>query len=249
MSDALGAALPPSAAEARAAAFREGLRDMMPAVPGVFAWGLVTGVAMVQSGLTLWQALGLSASAYAGSAQLATLPLLVGGSPVWVVFLTALMVNLRFVIYAAALRKPLGHLSWRRRLWLGYVTGDITFVIFMRRMQASPDWPQRDSYFHGLAIANWAAWHLASVLGILLAARIPLEWGLGLAGTLALVALLIPFCLRRAAAVGVAVSALVAVAAHAWPLRTGLLAAIACGVAAALAAERLQGRRIGERAA
>lgn len=247
MTQTPGAVAPPPPTDPlRAAAFREGLRDMMPAVPGVAAWGLVTGVAMVQSGLTLWQALGLSAFAYAGSAQLAALPLLVGGSPVWVIFLTALMVNLRFVIYAAALRKPLGHLPWQRRLWLGYVTGDITFVIFMRRQQQSPDWPQRDSYFLGLAMANWAAWHVASIAGILLAARIPLEWGLGLAGTLALVALLVPFCLRRAAAAGVVVAAAVALLTHGWPLRTGLLAAIACGVTAALFAERFEARRIGE---
>jgi predicted branched-subunit amino acid permease len=204
---------------------------------------------MVQSGLTLWQALGLSAFAYAGSAQLAALPLLVGGSPVWVIFLTALMVNLRFVIYAAALRKPLGHLPWQRRLWLGYITGDITFVIFLRRLQQAPAWPERDSYFLGLAIANWAAWHVASIAGILLAARIPLEWGLGLAGTLALVALLVPFCLRRAAAAGVVVAAAVSLLTHGWPLRIGLLAAIACGVTAALFAERFQGRRLGEGAA
>lgn len=247
MTQAPGAEVPPPSSEAsRRTAFRDGVRDMMPAAPGVFAWGLVTGVAMVQSGLTLWQALGLSALAYAGSAQLATLPLLVGGSPAWLVFVTAVMVNLRFVIYAAALRKPLGHLPWRRRLALGYLTGDITFVIFMRRLQRAPDWPERDSYFLGLAMTNWAAWHVASVAGILFAARIPLEWGLGLAGTLALVALLVPFCLRRAAAVGVAVAAVVSLAAHAWPLRTGLLAAIACGVAASLFAERLAGRRIGE---
>ena len=244
-----GAAAPPPLDPERAAAFRAGLRDMAPAVPGVAAWGLVTGVAMVQSGLTLWQALGLSAFAYAGSAQLAALPLLAGGSPVWVIFLTALMVNLRFVIYAAALRKPLGHLPWPRRLWLGYLTGDITFVIFMRRQQQAPAWPQRDSYFLGLAIANWAAWHVASFAGILLAARIPAEWGLGLAGTLALVALLVPFCLRRAAALGVLVASVVAVTAHGWPLRTGLLAAIACGVTAALVAERWQGRRSGAGAA
>ncbi len=227
-----------ASARERGAAFREGLGDMSPAVPGIVAWGLVTGVAMVQSGLGLAEALGLSALAYAGSAQLATLPLFAGGSPVWVIFLTALMVNLRFVIYAATLRRPLGHLPWPRRLWLGYITGDITFVIFMRRMQPEPDWPARDSYFHGLAIANWAAWHVASFAGILLAARIPPEWGLELAGTLALLALLIPFCLRPAAAAGVVVAALVAVASHAWPLRTGLLAAIACGVTAAVLVER-----------
>ena len=40
--------------------FRRGLRDMAPMVPGLAAWGLVTGVAMVRSGLYLWLALLMS---------------------------------------------------------------------------------------------------------------------------------------------------------------------------------------------
>jgi predicted branched-subunit amino acid permease len=226
----------------RRAAFREGMREVVPTLPGVAAWGLVTGVAMTQSGgLSLGQALGLSALAYAGSAQLAVLPLFAGGSPVWVIVLTAIMVNLRFVIYSAVLHRPLAHLPWSRRLLLGYLTGDITFVIFARRLQARPDWPECDAYFLGMSLVNWAVWHAASIAGIVLATRIPREWGLELAGTLALLALLIPFCLRRAAAAGVLVSSLVAVTCHGWPLRLGLLAAIAAGVAAALLAERLAG--------
>ena len=31
----------------RRAAFRDGVRDVLPTMPGVAAWGLVTGVAMV----------------------------------------------------------------------------------------------------------------------------------------------------------------------------------------------------------
>ena len=35
----------------RHAAFREGARDMLPMATGIAAWGLVTGVTMVKSGL------------------------------------------------------------------------------------------------------------------------------------------------------------------------------------------------------
>jgi len=224
---------------ARRAAFMEGVRDMAPASPGIAAWGLVTGVAMVQSGLSLAHALGLSAIAYAGSAQLAVLPLFAGGSPVWVIVLTAVMVNLRFVIYSAVLRKPLAHLPWQRRLLLGYLTGDLTFVLFMRRLERDPAWPQRGSYFFGMASVNWVVWHVTSLLGIALATRVPAQWGLDLAGTLALLALLIPFCLRPPAAAGVVVAACVAVAGYGWPLRLGLLAAILCGVIAAFGTEKL----------
>ena len=87
------------------AAFRDGFRDLIPVGPGTFAWGLVTGVAMVKSGLTLAQAVGMTVLVFAGSAQLSSLPLIAAASPVWVIVLTALVVNLRFVIYAAADRK------------------------------------------------------------------------------------------------------------------------------------------------
>ncbi|HEY1104102.1 MAG TPA: branched-chain amino acid ABC transporter permease, partial [Burkholderiaceae bacterium] len=33
--------------------FRAGVRDMLSVAPGMAAWGLMTGVAMVQSGLSL----------------------------------------------------------------------------------------------------------------------------------------------------------------------------------------------------
>jgi hypothetical protein len=32
-------------------AFLQGVRELLPPAPGIFAWGLVTGVAMVKSGL------------------------------------------------------------------------------------------------------------------------------------------------------------------------------------------------------
>ena len=38
---------------------------------GIAAWGLVTGVAMIKSGLGLPEAIGMSLLVFAGSAQLA----------------------------------------------------------------------------------------------------------------------------------------------------------------------------------
>jgi len=66
-------------------AYWRGVRELLPAAPGVFAWGLVTGVAMVKSGLSIEYALIMTFLAYAGSAQLAALPLLVTVAPLWVV--------------------------------------------------------------------------------------------------------------------------------------------------------------------
>jgi hypothetical protein len=81
-----------------------GVRDMLGTMPGIAAWGLVTGVAMVKSGMSLPLALLMTLTVYAGSAQLAVLPLMAVGAPLWVVWFTAFCVNLRFVILSSMWR-------------------------------------------------------------------------------------------------------------------------------------------------
>lgn len=231
--------------EERRAAFREGVRDYLPMLPAIVAWGVVTGVALVQSGLSLAHALGLSATAFAASAQLAALPLIAAGAPLSIVVLTALMMNLRFVIYSAALKSSLQHVPMRRRILLGYLIGDMGVVLYLKRVQRHPDWAPRDAYFFGMSSVNWAVWHVASLTGIFAAAWIPREWGLEFAGTLALLALLVPMCARLPGALGIAVAAGVGIATAGWPARLGLVFAIVCGIVAAMAAERWRRPRAG----
>lgn len=227
----------------RRAAFAEGVRDYLPMIPAIAAWAIVTGVALIQSGLSLVHAVGFSALAFAGSAQLATLPLIAAGVPLTIIVLTALMMNLRFVIYSAALKSSLQHVPLARRILLGYLSGDVGVVLYLRRVQRTPGWAPRDAYFFGMVAVNWVVWHVASLFGIFAAAWIPREWGLEFAGTLALVALLVPMGARRSGIAGIAVGAAVGVATLHWPARLGLVVAIVCGVVAAMLAERRGQRR------
>lgn len=215
------------------AEFGRGLRDMLPAYPGIAAWGLVTGVAMVKSGLGIPLALLMTLLAYAGSAQLATLPLIVAAAPLWVIALTALITNLRFVIYGAAMRSWLTAYTRRRRAAIGYFTGDFSFVLFMNRVGKEGAFVHRDGWLFGMAMSNWIAWQASSVVGIVAAAFIPTEWGLQFAGTLALLALVVPLCREKPGAAGAAAAGIVALVGHSWPLRSGLVAAVATGIVVA----------------
>lgn len=220
-------------------AYWRGVRELLPAAPGVFAWGLVTGVAMVKSGLSIEYALIMTFLAYAGSAQLAALPLLITVAPLWVVALTAIAVNLRFVVYSAAMLPHLRHLPSSGRVGLGYLIGDIGFAKFSALLEREPNYPHRVAYFAGGASCNWVLWQASSVIGILAATTIPVEWGLALAGTLVLIPLLVPFCRDRPALAGVCVASVVAIVGHGWPLRLGLVAGIVAGMLTALSLERL----------
>ena len=90
--------------------FARGARDMVGVSMGIAAWGLVTGVAMAKSGLSLGLSIMMSLLVFAGSAQLAALPLVIAGAPIWMVWAIALCVNLRFVIFSAQWRPYFAHL-------------------------------------------------------------------------------------------------------------------------------------------
>lgn len=214
--------------------FHAGAREMGGIALGIGAWGLVTGVAMVKSGLDLWLCLLMSVTVFAGSAQLSTLPLIVGGAPIWVVWATAACVNLRFVIFSAGWRPYFAHLPRGRRLLMGYVSGDLNYVCFMRRYPEPQPAPGQMAYYWGGVVVNWSAWQVMSIVGILLAHQIPTTWGLGFAGTLALLGLTGSLLSDRGTWIAAAVAACAAVAAYALPLRLNIVVAIAAAVAVGL---------------
>lgn len=228
----------------RKQAFREGLRATSGTLLGIGAWGLVTGMAMVKSGLTIPQALGMSFLVYAGSAQLASLPLIAASVPPWVVFVTALVVNLRFVIFAAIVGPHFSHLPWYKRVWYGYLNADIATALFPQRFQNPKDShaEKKTGFFTGIVYPNWCIWQIGSVAGIFLATQIPESWGIGFAGTLALLAIMVPLTASLAALSGVLVAGMTAVLAVGLPYRLGLLLAVLLGMVAAMAVDTLTER-------
>lgn len=224
------------------AIYRQALKTGAPTLFGIGAWGLVVGVALINSGLTLAQAIGMTLLVFAGSAQLASLPLIAAGAPIWVVFATALVVNLRFVIFSALLAPHFVHLPWKQRFLLGYVSGDITVNLFQQRYPTDDPAPGKVSYLKGLIIPNWCAWQTGSLIGVFLGSMVPPHWGLGLAGTLAIICILVPAAMTRASLVGVIVAGTVAVLAYRMPYKLGLLAAVFVGMLCAMAVEELSGK-------
>ena len=225
--------------------WREGLKTGIPTLFGIAAWGMVVGIAMVKTGLTVLQASGMTLLVFAGSAQLAALPLILAHAPIWVIFATALVVNLRFVIFSALLAPHFTHLPWRQRLFYGYISGDLTIALFLQRFPTAAPVKGKLSYLKGLMFPNWCAWQTGSLIGIFLGSAIPAEWGLGFAGTLAILCITVPLIINSAALCGVLVAGAVAVLANGFPYKLGLLVAVLAGMLTALAAENILQRRKG----
>jgi predicted branched-subunit amino acid permease len=222
--------------------FWEGIRDQATVAMGISAWGLMTGVAMVKSGLSVLEALLMTLIVFAGSAQLAAVPMIAAGAPLWVILAAAFCVNLRFVVFSAHLRPYLMHLPRAQRLATGFVTGDLTYVFFAKRYphpgRSADELARQQAYLAGNCAVNYVAWMVMSVVGVFLANAIPTAWGLGFAGILALLGVLSSLASSPLRIVSAGVAGCAAVAAYALPLKLNILVAIAAAVAICLTIEK-----------
>jgi len=222
--------------------FRNGARDMAPLAPGIAAWGLMTGVAMVKAGMSTIEALAMTFLVYAGSSQLASIPLIVAGAPAWVIVATGFCVNLRFVVFSLHLRPYLMHMPRWRRMVNGYLTADLSYALFTKRFPeppvSEPEKQAQEAYLAGNYCTTWSAWMGLSVAGIVLANLIPTSWGLGFAGVLCLVGILCSLANTPLRALAAGIAGAAAVIAYSLPLKLNVVAAILVAVGICYAIEQ-----------
>jgi predicted branched-subunit amino acid permease len=219
---------------------REGLIAVRPALIATFTWGLVTGVAMVKSGLTESSAALMTLFVYAGSAQLTSLPLIASGAPLWLIFAAGLIVNLRFLIFSAALQPYFQNLPWYKRFAYGYFTTDMSFVVFMPRFGEAPvkGTARQRAFFLATIAPGWFAWQISCLIGIVLGSMVPASWSLDFAAVLALMAITIPLANSRPMLVSMLAAGMTAWLGQGLPLRLGLLVAVVVGIGTGIWAEK-----------
>jgi predicted branched-subunit amino acid permease len=224
--------------------FRIGVNHHAPQALGQLAWGLMTGVAMVKSGMTVFESVVMTLIVFAGSSQLAAIPLIVAGAPAWVILATGFCVNLRFVVFSLHLRPYLIHLPRWYRMATGYFVTDISYVLFTRRYHAPGKTDEerlgQEAYMAGSACLNWTGWMSSSLVGVALANIIPQSWGLAFAGILCLLGIQCSLASSRLRVLASAVAGAAAVAAYALPLKLNIVFAIAMAVIVCMVAEEFK---------
>lgn len=224
---------------------RDGFRDFLPLSVGVLPWAMVTGVAMVSVGFTPLQAMGMNLIVVSGTAQLGTLPLIASGAPTWLIVVTALVLNLRCLIFSAALAGGLREARWPIRWLCGYILSDNVFAAVVHRVQlgSNPHW--RLGYYMVPSLWCWLLWQGFALIGVLAAGAIPKNWSLEFMSTIALLVLLVPMTRFRPMLVAALSSGVAAVLLHSMPLKLGMIVAIVTGIAAGFGAEHWQAQRSG----
>jgi 4-azaleucine resistance transporter AzlC len=219
-------------------AYVAGLAAVLPFLAGTVPFGLVTGMATKAAGLSALESVAITLIVFAGTAQIAALPLIAAGAPVAVVILTTFIINLRFLIYSASVAPHFNHLPLRWRLLIGYFVTDTGFAIFMRRIGDAPGFAYRHWFFLGAGNLVAATWIVSAAVGVLAGAQVPAAWHLEFAATLGILCLLVPFVRGRAEFAAAATAGAIALAASGLPMKLGLVIGAVAGMAVGALAER-----------
>lgn len=223
----------------------DGARLMGTAALGTFFWGIATGVAMIKGGLSPLQAIGMTIVVFSGTAQLAALPLMIEGAALPVIWLTATLANLRFVLYSAITANEFRGQPLIRRFGLGWLTTDSGIATYLHHRGAfAPQPRRRASLYAGINGLTYGAWISGTVIGVVLAGSLPDSPRLAFAGVLAILGLVGAMLRDAPAWANAAVAGILATLAMDWPLRSGLFIAIVAGALVATVMTRTPRPRI-----
>jgi branched chain amino acid efflux pump len=220
-----------------------GVRAELPLQLGVVPFGMIYGVLAVQAGLSPLAAQLSSCIVFAGSAQLAMAQMLGSGASAPVTALTAMVLNVRHVLYSASAGPHVRHLPRRWRVLLAYLLTDEAYAVAISRYSDSQrrGAPSRFAhwFFLGAGLTLWTCWQASTAIGVLFGAQLSPRWGLDFAIPLTFIALIIPSLAERFNVVAALVGACASVLLAAMPLKLGLFTAILLGILAGLVAERI----------
>jgi predicted branched-subunit amino acid permease len=216
--------------------FIAGARATLPLTFGVIPFGLVMGAVSANAQLSLFDAMAMNFLVYAGASQLAAIDLMTQHAASTVVVLTGLVINLRFLLYSAALSPVLQRSPFLTQLFCAYSMTDQTYAIMSANESRFPSKAEAVRFYLGTSVCFLVVWNSSVAAGHVFGNFAPASWSLDFAVPLSFLALVIPTLRSRLHLLVAAFSTLVSLPLHALPYRAGLIvsALLAIGLARAL---------------
>lgn len=232
----------------RSQEFFHGCRDILPLIVGAVPFGIIFGTLAVGAGLTGWQAMGMSALVFAGSAQFISITLIAGGVGTAVVLLTTFVVNLRHALYSASMQPFVRHLPSRWRVPLAFWLTDEAFAVIQHRYAQDDASPHKHWFFLGAGLTMYLSWQLATLAGIAFGQAVPnvAAWGLDFAMIATFIGIAVPMMRTRPQVASALAAAVVALLTWDLPYKLGLIAAALAGIAMGVWLERRAERQLNE---
>jgi predicted branched-subunit amino acid permease len=179
---------------AERSAYWRGFRDGLPFIFVVAPFSILFGVVATEAGLNVFETLSFSVVVIAGAAQFTAVHLMTEQTPVLVVLISALAVNLRMAMYSAAITPHLGELPLWKRAVAAYFLVDQTYAVAALDFEKQPDLPlgQKFAFFMGVVTPVCVPWYAFTLVGAWIGTAVPADLGLDFILPLAFLSMLGP---------------------------------------------------------
>ncbi|HUV19707.1 MAG TPA: AzlC family ABC transporter permease [Ilumatobacteraceae bacterium] len=219
-----------------ATALRAALPLFIPAIP----FGLVVGVAITDSAMPTAVAWSTNVVIFAGAAQLATVSL--AATATWLTLVaTAAVINLRHVMYSAALSPRFtDQPRWFR--WVGpfFLIDQLFALTSVRTSLPGAEWRR---FYLTAGVFYFLSWTTVVTVGLVVGSSIPVEWRLDVAPAIMFAGLVVLGLANRPGIVAAVVGAGVCLLALDVPNNGGILVGAISGVIAGYFADVAEVRR------
>ena len=203
--------------------FVSGFLAILPILTGVIPFGAVMGSVFYEANLSLAQSMGMNLIVYAGASQLAAIDLMKKDTASLFVILTGLMINLRFLLYSAALSPIVQRSSFLVKLFCAYSLTDQAYATMSAHDDKLKNAVQATQFYIGASVAMMVTWHGSVVAGYFFGNFAPKALSLDFAVPLSFAALVIP-TIKNKIYLGVALfSSVVSLILHSLPMKSGLI--------------------------
>lgn len=219
--------------------FMAGIKAISPVLLGVIPFGLISGIAVTQVQIEPLDGLMMSVMIFSGAALLVALQLITSNLPALVILLSALAVNLRFLIYSASIAPYVNRLSKSWKVLLAYLLSDQAYAVSIFHLREGTSSGNRHWHLLGSGLGMWLAWQISVAVGLFLGATMPANLSLEFAIPLTFLALAIPAIKDKPTAVAALVSGSAVLLLTGFPFNLGMLTAILLGIISGLLCERL----------
>ena len=214
--------------------FISGVKALLPILLGVIPFGMISGITVIQTHIPPVSGFIMSLLIFSGAALIVALQLITTGAPAFVVFFSALVINLRFMIYSASLAPYLSRLSVGRKSLLAYLLSDQAYAASISHLSENSFPEVSWLHFLGSGLTMWVAWQISVGIGIFVGARLPASWSLEFTIPLTFLALAVPAIKDRFTGTAAVIAGVTAVLANGAPFKTGLVIASLVGILAGL---------------
>lgn len=210
--------------------FFDGFKAMLPITTGIVPFGLVMGTICSEAHLSLFQSIGMNFFVFAGAAQLASVDLMNDKTQTLIIVATGLIINLRFMLYSAALSPVVKNSTFLTKFVCAYCLTDQNYAVMSAHQGKLTDEKEIIKFYLGTSVCMMTAWHLSVFAGFTFGNFAPASWALEYAVPLSFVALVIPSLKNKHFIMVAVFSTLLSIVLKPIPYNLGLIIAALLGI-------------------